>query len=49
MWCGQERYIYNILVAEDEGKRELGKSRHMWKGTVYILGGASGSDPSCSE
>jgi hypothetical protein len=49
MWHGRERYIYNILVVEDEERRELGKSRHMWKRALNILGGASGSDPSCSE
>jgi hypothetical protein len=35
---GEERKVYKVLVGKPEGKRPLGRPRHRWVGSEWILG-----------
>jgi hypothetical protein len=35
---GEERKVYRVLVGQPEGKRPLGRLRHVWEDGIRILG-----------
>jgi hypothetical protein len=34
---GEERKVYKLLVGKPEGKKPLGRPRHRWMGSEWIL------------
>jgi hypothetical protein len=33
---GETRSAYRVLIRQHEGKRPLGRPRHMWKGNIKM-------------